>query len=72
MGVEINIRALQNKPGFNDHMVLLIGKSGSNYIIHDPGLPAYKFRRVSRQDFMRSWAYAGAHKMSLIAFSKEQ
>ena len=70
VGVEINTRVLQNRSGFNGHMVLVIGRQESSYLIHDPGLPAYKAREISVHDFVRSWAYTGAEKTSLIGFNK--
>lgn len=47
--VTLDSRALNDKPGYFSHAVLIIGDNGDSYIIHDPGLPPQPNRRVSKQ-----------------------
>lgn len=43
----VNSKALNDKKGFSSHAILVIGKEGDDYIVHDPGLPPQPYRRVS-------------------------
>jgi 23S rRNA pseudouridine1911/1915/1917 synthase len=47
--VTVNSRALDNKPGFVSHAILIIEKDGDDYVVHDPGLPPEPYRHVSAQ-----------------------
>lgn len=50
--VTLNSCALNNKEGYADHMVLVIGKDESDYIMHDSGgkQSGKAYRRVTRED----------------------
>lgn len=51
-------------------MILIYGKAGRKYIVHDPGLPAMASRQI--QDLLfKAWAYSGADKTALMAFKKQ-
>jgi len=47
--VTLNSRALNDKPGYASHAVLVLRAEGDDYIIHDPGLPPQPNRRVPKQ-----------------------
>lgn len=55
----LNSKALDNKPGFAVHAVLIIDKEGDEYIMHDPGLPPVPYRRVSAE---KLWQAMGAER----------
>lgn len=44
--VTVNGRTLNNKPGFYPHAILVIGREGDEYVVHDPGLPPIPYRHV--------------------------
>jgi len=45
--VTLNSMILNGKPGYVGHMILIHDKIDGNYIAHDPGLPAFKNRKIS-------------------------
>ncbi len=45
----LNSRVLNDKQGFVSHAVLVIGKEGEDYVVHDPGLPPKPNRRIAPQ-----------------------
>lgn len=56
----LNANVLNGKKrGASSHCVLVIGKEGDEYIIHDPGLPPQPYRRV---DAERLWDAMGREK----------
>lgn len=46
--VVLNAKALNDKPGYSDHAVLVLQQDNDDYIIHDPGLPPQPNRRVPK------------------------
>ncbi|HSX36216.1 MAG TPA: RluA family pseudouridine synthase [Patescibacteria group bacterium] len=46
--VTLNSRELNGREGFVSHAVLVIGREGSDYIVHDPGLPPRPSRVIPR------------------------
>ncbi|PIY70587.1 hypothetical protein COY89_00350 [Candidatus Roizmanbacteria bacterium CG_4_10_14_0_8_um_filter_36_36] len=70
IGVEINSRILNHRDGFSLHFVLLYDFDGVNIILHDPGLPPIKSRKVSLQEFEKSFNFKGANG-GITIFSKE-
>lgn len=46
--VTLNAQILQGESGYSEHAVLVIGREGGNYIVHDPGPPAQAERRIPR------------------------
>ena len=69
IGAEVNSRILNHKDGFMLHFVLLYDFDGENIILHDPGLPPIKSRKVSLEEFNRCFNYKGANG-GIIVFSK--
>lgn len=61
IGAEVNSRVLNNKPGFSLHFVLLYDFDGKNIILHDPGLPPIKSRKVSLKEFNQCFNFPGAN-----------
>jgi len=61
IGAEINSRILNQKPGFSLHFVLLYDFDGKNIIIHDPGKPPLRSRKVSLDEFDRCFNFPGAN-----------
>ena len=44
--ITVNSRALNNRPGFVSHALLIFDKEGDDYIAHDPGLPPMPSRKI--------------------------
>lgn len=61
IGVEINSRILNKKEGFSLHFVLLYDYDGGHFILHDPGLPSIKGRRVSLEEFKKAFSFPGSN-----------
>lgn len=57
--VTLNSRALNNLDGYAEHAVLIFGRQGSDYLLHDPGPPAHPHRSVPRAQL---WEAMGGHK----------
>lgn len=55
----LNSRKLNDQEGFASHAVLVIGREGDSYIVHDPGNPPQPDRRVSRN---KLWEAMGAEQ----------
>lgn len=62
IGTEVNSETLNKKNGFDLHFVLLYDFDKENIILHDPGLPPIKKRKVSREEFKKCFAYEGANQ----------
>lgn len=62
IGAEINSGILNNKKGLSLHFVLLYDFDGKNIILHDPGLPAIKGRKVSIKKFEKCFNFPGANE----------
>lgn len=50
----LNSRALNDRPGYVSHAVLIIAKDGDEYIMHDPGLPPQPYRHVARSQVWKA------------------
>ncbi len=61
IGAEINSRILNHEPGFSLHFVLLYDFDGKHIILHDPGLPPIKARKVSLEEFDKCFNFKGAN-----------
>lgn len=61
IGAEVNSRILNNKSGFSLHFILLYNFDGKNIILHDPGLPAIKSRRLTTKEFDKCFNFEGAN-----------
>jgi hypothetical protein len=63
----VNSRILNNKPGYAGHFIVITGIENKKIILHDPGLPPYSNRKVSKILFERAWAYPSENEKNLIA-----
>ncbi|PIP53166.1 hypothetical protein COX08_02480 [Candidatus Beckwithbacteria bacterium CG23_combo_of_CG06-09_8_20_14_all_34_8] len=62
IGVEINSRILNHKAGFSLHFVLLYDlDKDNNIILHDPGLPPIKSRKITIIEFDQCFNFDGAN-----------
>lgn len=61
IGVEINPRILNKKPGFSLHFVLLYDFTGKHIVLHDPGLPPIKGRKITIDEFNQCFNFLGAN-----------
>lgn len=68
--VGLNSRALNNKPGFVSHGVVVLDKDGDNYIIHDPGLPPKPYRKVNEKLLYEAMGGPG-HNNEVTGFGKK-
>lgn len=64
----VNARVLSREPGYAGHFVVIVGLRGDHIILHDPGLPPLKNRRVTRYRFEKAWAYPDARAKNIMAF----
>lgn len=69
IGAEVNSRILNHKDGFSLHFVLLYDFDGTNIILHDPGLPPIKARKVTLKEFDACFNFKGANG-EIVFFSK--
>jgi hypothetical protein len=69
VGLAINSRALNNKPGYTGHLVVVFDfdAKSDNFWLHDPGLPPKPNRHVSRQKLSEAWFWTGPEKAALVA-----
>jgi hypothetical protein len=63
----VNSMALNGKPGFMGHFVLIKGIEGDQFILHDPGLPPLENRRVDFATFEKGWASPDQKAKNLAA-----
>lgn len=68
---EVNSRILNHKPGFSLHFVLLYGFDGKHIILHDPGLPPIRSRKISLEEFDKCFNFKGANG-GITVFSYER
>jgi len=64
----INARALDQKPGFAGHFVVITKLDGKQITLHDPGLPPLKNRKVTAARFEKAWAYPDKQAKNIMAF----
>lgn len=65
--VTLNPLVFTNKKGYASHIVLLTHIDSKWVNFHDPGLPPYEGRRVSRKIFQKAWRSPHREMASLIA-----
>jgi len=70
IGAEVNSRILNHKPGFSLHFVLLYDFDGKNIVLHDPGLPPIKARKVTLKEFDQCFNFKGANG-GITVFARE-
>ncbi len=66
----INSAALHWRPGYSGHFIVLCEVSADEVVLHDPGLPAQEYFRVSRASFQKAWAYPSEQDKNLLAIKK--
>ncbi|MEK9179022.1 MAG: hypothetical protein AAB893_00980, partial [Patescibacteria group bacterium] len=64
----INSEVLDKKGGYTGHFVVITGNDEVGYFLHDPGLPAYKNRKVTFELFEQAWAYPNEKAKNILAF----
>ena len=69
VGLGVNSRVLNNKPGYVGHVVVVFGFDAktNHFWLHDPGLPPKPNRPISRQKLEESWFWTGPEKAVLTA-----
>ena len=70
VGVEVNSDILNYTPGFNLHYILLYDFDGTHLILHDPGLPPIKSRKITTGDFEKCFNFPGSNG-GITVFSKK-
>lgn len=63
----VNSKALNKKPGFTGHFVLIVGFDDKHLKMHDPGAPGHKGRIVTKNHFMKAWAYPDEDAKNFVA-----
>jgi hypothetical protein len=63
----INSQTLNHKEGYVGHFVLLTGYNNAEFVMHDPGPPGLKSRKVAFTDFKRAWAYPNEYAQNYMA-----
>lgn len=66
----VNMNALNDKPGYLGHAVVVKGYTPTELIIHDPGLPAQPNRHVPIELFLRAWTNPETRSEKLDAIKK--
>lgn len=66
----VNLNALNGKPGYLGHAVVVKGYTDTELILHDPGLPAQADRHVKIMDFQHAWGSASPYSLKLDAIKK--
>jgi ABC-type bacteriocin/lantibiotic exporter with double-glycine peptidase domain len=63
----VNSRALNNKKGYVGHFIVVVGVQGKKIILHDPGLPPFPNRKISKIIFEKCWGYPSKDSKNIIA-----
>lgn len=63
----VNSKKLNNKKGYTGHFVVIKGYQGNKFILHDPGLPPQKNRKIDEKVFEKAWAYPDDNARNLTA-----
>ena len=67
----VNAKVLNDKGGYAGHFVLVYEVSDEEVIMHDPGPPGEKSRKVPIEKFMKAWEYPNERERNLMAFKKQ-
>lgn len=68
VGPGVNSRALNDKPGFAGHFVVVFDYDDKGFYLHDPGLPALENRFVDYDKFYKAWSASDDRTKTLAAF----
>lgn len=66
----VNLNALNDKPGYIGHAVIVKGYTDTHIILHDPGLPARPNRQVDNEHFLKAWIDPEAKSEKMDAIRK--
>lgn len=66
----VNLRALNDEPGYLGHAVVVKGYTDTHVIMHDPGLPPRPNRHVDIQHFLKAWIDPEAQSEKMDAIRK--
>jgi hypothetical protein len=66
----VNSEKLNRKEGYTGHFVIVKGYDEHGFVIHDPGLPPLKNRKVTNNEFDQAWAYPDEKAKNIIAIKK--
>lgn len=70
VGVTVNSSILNHTIGFSLHYILLYGFDGTNFLLHDPGLPPAPSRKITIEEFEKSFFYPGGNGGVEIFYGK--
>jgi len=65
--LDVNSRVLNGRSGYSGHVVVVYAKAGSNYMLHDPGLPPKRALKISRAKLLKAWQYTGKKNTAIFA-----
>lgn len=68
----VNSCSLNNKSGYVDHIIVVIGYDNKGIFLHDPGLPPLKARFVDYSLFEKAWAYPDDKAKCIMAFGRKE
>lgn len=68
VAVNVNSKALSGKSGYDGHFIVIVGFDNDNFVIHDPGLPGVRNKKVPFEVFERAWAYPDERAKNITAF----
>ncbi len=63
----VNSAALNQRPGYSGHFVVVFEIDEQNISMHDPGLPPKPNFQVSLEIFEKAWAYPSENEKNLLA-----
>ena len=69
---DVNSAVLNNRKGYDSHLVLVIGYGKDYFILHDPGLPPRENRRVTSKLFQKAWSkkYGSGPNLTALRLKK--
>lgn len=69
--VNLNSFALNQRPGYEGHFVILLGSDMRRVQMHDPGLPAKPSRAEKHAVFEKAWAYPDKKAKGLVGVRRQ-
>lgn len=68
IGCLVNAKKLNGQTGYVGHFVVVFRCTDQTVFLHDPGLPPRKNRRVTRNVFLKAWAFPNEKAKNILAF----
>lgn len=68
----VNVRIFSNREGYAGHFVVVKGYADDNLILNDPGLPEHENWSISKDLFLKAWAYPNDEALNLTAFQLKE